>query len=165
MDGNSSHEGAIAGETLTHMLDAFAACGYRVHWRLLDARKWVPQKRLRLYIVGLRNDLDGADGFCNGFSFPCDEDTPSSTGSGSRDGSGCWPTVRTILDLPDSADVANCALSSEQWARISSAAFCEKANRSARGREIRLDEPAPTLISSCMRINNAQTSAGRLRHC
>lgn len=32
--------------------------GYRVSWRVLDARHWVPQHRERIFIVGLRPDLE-----------------------------------------------------------------------------------------------------------
>jgi len=44
-------------ETLTHEL------GYHLHWRIIDARGWVPQHRERIYLVGFRekNVFDWAD--------------------------------------------------------------------------------------------------------
>ena len=35
--------------------------GYKVHWKLLDSRSWVPQRRERIFIVGFRKS--------NGFTF------------------------------------------------------------------------------------------------
>lgn len=35
--------------------------GYRIHWKILDARSWVPQHRKRIFIVGFREE--------NGFDF------------------------------------------------------------------------------------------------
>ncbi len=32
--------------------------GYRISWRVLDARHWVPQHRERIFIIGLRPDLE-----------------------------------------------------------------------------------------------------------
>lgn len=45
----------IIHETLTREL------GYRVHWKVIDARSWVPQHRERIFIAGFRED--------DGFSF------------------------------------------------------------------------------------------------
>ena len=39
------------------MLEAFGACGYDVSWRVVNARRWLPQYRERVYLVGLRSDL------------------------------------------------------------------------------------------------------------
>jgi len=33
-------------------------CGYRVHWELLNAVNLLPQERRRLFIVGIRHDID-----------------------------------------------------------------------------------------------------------
>jgi site-specific DNA-cytosine methylase len=52
-----SQHGAVAGVVLSTMLRAFAGAGYDVHWHLIDSRRWVAQKRLRLYIIGFRHDL------------------------------------------------------------------------------------------------------------
>jgi len=37
--------------------------GYRIHWRVIDARSWVPQHRERIFIVGFRdrNDFNFGD--------------------------------------------------------------------------------------------------------
>lgn len=55
------------GRHIAEQISAFssAASGYRVQWRILDAKNYgVPQSRKRLIIVGVRQDLD-----CE-FSFP-----------------------------------------------------------------------------------------------
>ena len=39
------------------ILEAFGACGYDVSWRVVNARRWLPQYRERVYLVGLRSDL------------------------------------------------------------------------------------------------------------
>eukprot|EP00966_Prymnesium_polylepis_P230371 5330628-Prymnesium_polylepis.1 len=73
------------------MLAAFEGTGYRVRWRLLNARRWVAQKRLRLYIVGFRSDLPGAASF----GWPTDEPLACDGGA---------PTVRGCLEPPDSPE-------------------------------------------------------------
>ena len=134
IDGSAgAHEGAVAGELLQTMIEAFAGAGYRVSWRLLDSRRWVAQKRLRLYVVGVRSDLADA-----GISFPSDA-LPDGVRA---------PCVRECLEPADAAAVARAALSPQQWARISSDEFCAKSNRSVRSRAIALDGAAPTLIAS-----------------
>lgn len=45
----------VIRKTLTEEL------GYRIHWKVLDARSWVPQHRKRIFIVGFREE--------NGFDF------------------------------------------------------------------------------------------------
>lgn len=42
----------IIHQTLTEDL------GYNVHWKVIDARSWVPQHRERIFIVGFRDDND-----------------------------------------------------------------------------------------------------------
>jgi DNA (cytosine-5)-methyltransferase 1 len=48
---------AVIHRTLTEEL------GYRVAWKVIDARSWVPQHRERIFIVGFREDMP------SGFSF------------------------------------------------------------------------------------------------
>lgn len=48
------------GAVLAHIVEAFAECGYNVRtWRLFAPDHGVPQMRTRLFIVGVRNDMDG----------------------------------------------------------------------------------------------------------
>ena len=119
-------EGAIAGSVLATMLAAFEGAGYRVSWRVLNARRWVAQKRRRVYIVGFRNDLSAA----SAFEWP--DDAPPERP----------PVLRDVLEPRGSASVERCALTAAQW---------EAAQSEARHRGPRLlvpDAAAPTLISS-----------------
>ena len=37
----------------SEIVDAFAACGYDVSWRVVNARHWLPQFRERVFLVGV----------------------------------------------------------------------------------------------------------------
>lgn len=64
--GLVSHDG---GKTLSLMLKLFSDIGYTVEWHLLKALDYdVAQKRERIVIVGIRNDLVEEHGLC--YSFP-----------------------------------------------------------------------------------------------
>ena len=58
-DGAGLASGPVAGAALHIILDEFAGAGYHVSWRLLNAHHVVPQKRVRLYIAGFRDDSAG----------------------------------------------------------------------------------------------------------
>ncbi|MEI7614327.1 MAG: DNA (cytosine-5-)-methyltransferase [Betaproteobacteria bacterium] len=50
-----SHDG---GRTFETMLDLFDRTGYNVQWKVLDAREFgLPQKRRRVFVVGIRKDI------------------------------------------------------------------------------------------------------------
>lgn len=49
---DKGHTFEIIHQTLTEDL------GYNVHWRVIDARSWVPQRRERIFIAGFRDDND-----------------------------------------------------------------------------------------------------------
>lgn len=66
-------KGLITGKSkgyFKEILHALQACGYRVETRLLDAQ-WlgVPQRRQRLYFMGVRNDLDATPCFPQPLSY------------------------------------------------------------------------------------------------
>lgn len=53
--GLTTHEG---GKTMQTMLDVFKELGYEVEWKVLDAWNYgVAEKRQRVVIIGIRNDL------------------------------------------------------------------------------------------------------------
>lgn len=53
--GLTTHDG---GKTLQTMLDVFKELGYEVEWKVLDAWNYgVAEKRQRVVIIGIRNDL------------------------------------------------------------------------------------------------------------
>jgi len=80
------------GEVIKGIVEDFSNSGYRVKYKLLNAADFgVPQTRMRVFIVGVRNDLN-VD-----FEFP--ERTHSKNGS---DGYLPWVTVKEALShLPD----------------------------------------------------------------
>jgi len=61
---------------------------YHVKFKVIDGRRWVPQHRERLYIVGFREDV--------GFSFE-DMEIPSPL---------CGPTLRSILHTQDGTETS-----------------------------------------------------------
>ena len=63
-----------------------------------------------------------------------------------------WPVLRSCLEPKDSAAVLQCVLTTAQWEKIRSEAFCTKSMRTVELRELLPDEPAPTLISSYHRV-------------
>lgn len=46
------------GKTLANILHEFAKHGYKMHWKIMDANEYgVPQRRIRLLIIGVRLDI------------------------------------------------------------------------------------------------------------
>jgi len=80
------------GEVIKCIVEDFSNAGYRVKYKLLNAADFgVPQTRMRVFIVGIRNDLN------INFEFP--EKTHSKNGVG---GYLPWVTVKEALShLPD----------------------------------------------------------------
>jgi DNA (cytosine-5)-methyltransferase 1 len=64
--GLLTHDG---GNTFNIIIDAFQQCGYSVQYKLLNTKEYgIPHNRPRIYIVGVRNDLnDGFDVFQHEF--------------------------------------------------------------------------------------------------
>jgi site-specific DNA-cytosine methylase len=65
-DGSASHGGGRLGPVCLHsglptVLAALSGCGYQVSWREYDACSLVPQRRRRIYIVAVRQDLVAPD--------------------------------------------------------------------------------------------------------
>ena len=155
----------VLGETFRCLLDAFQAAGpgYVVSWRIINSRHWLPQMRERVYICGVRADLE-----CS----PLDLSTLG--GSGDTVGAVIGEatvvrevvnTVRQVLEEKSSPAVARASLTPEQWEKIQSPEFAAKAGRWPRGdgkeggegREIKLDGKAPTLTSSYHRASSFST--------
>lgn len=80
------------GEVIKTIVEEFASIGYTVQYKLLNAADYgVPQKRMRVIIIGVRNDVNAE------FTYP------KPTHSEDRD-SGLlpWVTMRNaIADIPD----------------------------------------------------------------
>ena len=75
--------------------------GYRVHWKVLDAKAWTPQHRERIFIAGFRE--------VNGFSFD-DMTLPVS-----RNG----PRLRTVLHPEDGSEPEEPPYTHGEQARVS----------------------------------------------
>src|SRR5699024_8177735 len=57
------------GATLTTMIQVFKSIGYQVYWNVLNSWDYdVAQKRQRIFIVGIRNDLVQKEKY--NFKFP-----------------------------------------------------------------------------------------------
>lgn len=81
------------GKVFKMILEDFSALGYKVKYRLLNAADYgVPQKRERVVIIGVRNDMDFD------FAYP----KPTHSENGEVDGTELWVGVGDALaSLPD----------------------------------------------------------------
>jgi len=70
--GLLSHDG---GTTFKTIHAALSGRGYNLAWRVIDARPWVPQHRLRVFIVGLHCDAFAGQAF----EFPAPPEGPALT--------------------------------------------------------------------------------------
>lgn len=131
------------GRTFEELLEAFAACGYCVTWRVISARHWLPQHRERVYIVGFRADLR--------LEMAWDQVRAH----------GIASTLREILEPSGSDAVSSCELSHAQWATVQrhneahprwGGLPCTMAERSAD-----LDAKHPTLTASYHHVSNYST--------
>jgi DNA (cytosine-5)-methyltransferase 1 len=109
---------------------AKAGPGYRIHMALLNAAHFgVPQRRERVFIVGVRKDLEGE------FLFPRPTHAPPLL----ADGANLLPWVTAQDALHDLEDDRNLRLLPNwEWSKA-------RKNRGQGNRPIRADEPAPTI--------------------
>jgi DNA (cytosine-5)-methyltransferase 1 len=74
------------------------ALGYKIQWRIISSRPWVPQKRERIFIAGFREDV--------GFDFAMfDQKIPEQS---------MWPTLANILHSHNEVD-SKYTLSEHLW--------------------------------------------------
>ena len=57
------------GNTFAVIQKTLNGLGYRMHYQIIDAAKWVPQHRERIFIVGFRSPTDGQKWDVKDFSF------------------------------------------------------------------------------------------------
>eukprot|EP00927_Polykrikos_kofoidii_P065381 TRINITY_DN61136_c0_g1_i1.p1 TRINITY_DN61136_c0_g1~~TRINITY_DN61136_c0_g1_i1.p1 ORF type:complete len:552 (-),score=111.98 TRINITY_DN61136_c0_g1_i1:31-1620(-) len=135
-----SEEDRVQGKAFTEMMKALEEVGYSVRYQEIDASDWVPQKRRRLYIIGVRADL--SDQTLARFHWP---ERPQRGGGKLRD----------ILEPLDAEEVRACELTEEQWAAV------QRSSPWLRGgaalRFARLDGQARTLVG-CYRASFKNTS-------
>ena len=96
---NKGGEEMKAGAVMQHILDELEACGYKLSWNILDARYWVPQRRKRVFIVGIRDDIDAQ------FSWDWYDDFKT---NGNKDD-------RVLSDILEPSHVVDTCLSSSQF--------------------------------------------------
>ncbi|GMH77505.1 hypothetical protein TrST_g11119 [Triparma strigata] len=143
-----SKERGEAGSVLSHMLEAFEGCGYKVSWNVCNGRHWGPQQRERVFIVGTRVDL----GCSREFQWDWYDELRGGVRDGERPVSSTL-VVRDILEPPDAASVRECELTAGQWEKVRALHADTKPMGIARAR-IDLDAKSPTLISSYRRIGS-----------
>ncbi|WP_027087971.1 DNA cytosine methyltransferase [Cohnella panacarvi] len=119
------------GHVLRMILDDFSNIGYNVQAKLLMSADYgVPQLRQRVFIVGVRNDVD--------FSF--DYPTPTHSSDG-QDGLPCWISVGDALaNLPSPDEPHN--LSNHEYSK-----YKLRFNGYLGHRVIDPEKPAPTVTA------------------
>ena len=119
------------GKVMDRILEAFRECGYKVEWRVVNSKHFVPQYRERVYFVGSLLELECPDMNWDNI-YPPDNYKP--------------PILREFLDkdFATSEAVAKCELSIAQWDMIQQKYHGEAATAA----RLKVEEYAPTLISS-----------------
>jgi len=135
----------VPGAVFERILDTFRLCGYKVHWRVLNSRKWLPQMRERVYIIGTRTDLGpGCDLFDWDSLVVNDLEGESAS------------TVRDIMEAKYSPSVIACELTAQQHAKVQSIHSKRGTLLSKDGR-IDPDRKVPTLISRYHDVSSVTT--------
>mmetsp|Transcript_28042 Transcript_28042/g.81055 ORF Transcript_28042/g.81055 Transcript_28042/m.81055 type:complete len:568 (-) Transcript_28042:64-1767(-) len=127
-----------AGEVFDHVLQAFESCGYALSWNVIDAGHWVPQRRRRVFIVGIRKDIPAK------FSWGWYDDMIIGGGGDKR-------VLRDVLEPKEIADPYH--LSSNQWETVKRV----HADRLYERAVFDVHKKSPTLISSYRNTNSLTT--------
>lgn len=141
------------GRVFERILVAFASCGYRVDWCIINSRHFLPQQRERVYIVGTRIDLDCGTFQWDGLSYDSGSDSLANDKVPHASSSS---TVRDILEPKDSSAVLASELNREQWIKVQSLYAKKNMSASCDGC-IDVDGKAPTLISQYHRVGSFST--------
>ena len=136
-DGNQST--LRAGKVFNHVISEFENCGYSLTWNVVNAANFLPQRRKRVYMVGIRNDIAAK------FSWDWYDDIVDD--SKKRDSR----VLRDVLEGKDVSDAYQLTASQiETVRRIHGKAFYQRAI-------LDTQEKAPTLISSYRKTNSMTT--------
>jgi DNA (cytosine-5)-methyltransferase 1 len=134
------------GGVFETILQAFRNCGYDVHWKIVNARHFVPQYRERVYIVGTRCSLNKDH---HRAAFPWERVMNHNPRSK-------WLKLRSILEAKESEAVSYSILNASQWEKVKSVHSKKGSTAFADGR-LDLDDLAPTLISQYHRVGSFST--------
>jgi DNA (cytosine-5)-methyltransferase 1 len=116
------------GACLQAILGELSHAGYAVGCCLVNSKKFVPQHRERLYIVGIRQDLPGKDTFRFPF-IPDLKPTVASILQTPSELSADWERALRVADatagvtLPAGPPTRPYSLTEEQWNRVSASAY------------------------------------------
>lgn len=139
--GLLNHDG---GKTLATMLDIFEQLGYRAHYKILRSQYLdVPQKRERLIIIAVRNDLDMP------FIFPKEQDYTISLREALKD----CPQAKGQTYPPRKYDILKRIPEGGYWKDLPQdlqksymgACFYHTGGRTGMARRLAWDEPSLTL--------------------
>ena len=138
--GRDGHQSKLrAGKVFNHVLSAFKKCGYTLTWNVVNAANFLPQRRKRVYITGIRNDITAT------FNWDWYDDIVSD--SKKKDSR----VLRDVLEAKDVSDAYHLTISQiEKARRIHGKAFYQRAI-------LDIQEKAPTLISSYRKSNSMTT--------
>ena len=120
-----------SGKVMDKILEAFRECGYKVEWQVVNAGRFVPQYRERVYFVGSLLELNCPDMEWDNI-YPSDDNLP--------------PVLREVMDTDylTSETIAQCEISEQQWTHVQKVHFGEALTRA----RMKVEDYAPTLISS-----------------
>lgn len=121
------------GEVFKMIIKDFESCGYSVSYRLVNSADYgVPQKRQRVIIFGVRNDLDKK------LYFP----EPTHSKKHLEDGLKPWVSIGSVLSKIPDPDSCDHNLENHTYSK-----FKLKFNGYLGNRKIDPDQPAPTVTA------------------
>lgn len=135
------------GETFANMISVMTSLGYRSYWEVMDASYYdVPQKRERLILIGIRNDLKGD------YSFP----TAKTKAMTLRESIGDKPVSPGHNYSDSKADILKLVPAGGNWKSLpldiqeSYMGGAKSGGRTGFAKRLSWDSPAPTLMCSPM---------------
>ena len=158
------------GDTAKEVLSELTSCGYNVHVRVINAEILVPQRRRRVYFVGIRSDLEGSSSTGRLSPFPPSPAVPSTVTQPDSPSSGSsavalkktkvmrteafeWPVIPDlsphVKDILEDEKVvpADLTLSEQQWKNITDSSYHVTVEKGPQWRFVNLNGAARTLMS------------------
>jgi len=165
--GGDGDPSVLLCSALPTVLAALTECGYHVTWKQYDASRLVPQARLRIYIVAIRNDLVTS-------SSPSSSSSSSSTTAVGSSSSGPlaefrWPElpelnpkIGSILHTnnDDEEDLESFRLTPRQWERVG-----DRIERGSSNYLFNTRVADPAGVSNTIRASYRSVRAGNVFFC